>query len=165
MKNTQRNAVFQAITNILGESEFASAVVLTKDQRQSVTQVLCEGFRQGTIEFENTPSNQEKLASDSKLNAYVSGLISNWLRKDVRLNGNTKYVAKNPGSRTGSQDEQMKMLKALAKQFEGTEKLAIIQAQIEARKAELVAMKVKSVSLSQEQIDALPEQVKLALGF
>jgi len=164
-KNTQRSAVFAAVCSVLGRSEFPIMVVLSKDERSLVHQMVCEGFRNGTVEFENTPANQEKLASDSKLSQYVSGLISNWLRKDPRLNGNTKYVAKNPGSRAGQGDEQMKTLRALAKQFEGTDKATIIHAQIEKRKSELAATKSKSVSLTQEQIDALPEDVKEALGF
>jgi len=44
------------------------------------------------------------LADDAKLRSYCSGLQSNWLRKDTRLNGGVKYVAKNPGSRAGSTD-------------------------------------------------------------
>lgn len=165
MENTQRNAVFAAICNIRNTTEFDSAVVLTKDERALVHQMVCEGFRSGSIEFENTPANAEKLASDSKLSAYVSGLISNWLRKDTRLNGGSKYEIKNPGSRAGQSDEQMKTLRALRKQFEGTDKVAVIDAQIEKRKAELASAKVKSVELTQEQIDALPEDVKQALGF
>lgn len=162
-KNTQREAVFLAICNVLGMKEFDGAAVLTKDERSNVHAIVREGFRQGTIEFEATPSNQEKLASDSKLSAYVSGLISNWLRKDVRLNGGGKYVAKNPGSRVGQSDEQMKTLRALRKQFEGTDKAVIIDAQIEKRKTELAASKAKTVELTAEQIALLPEDVREAL--
>ena len=165
MKNTQRNAVFAAICNIRQVESFDSPVTLTKDERGLVHQMVCEGFRSGAIEFENTPANQEKLASDSKLSGYVSGLISNWLRKDTRLNGGGKYVAKNPGSRAGQSDEQMKTLRALAKQFAGTDKEQVVLAQIEKRKSELAAAKVKSVELTPEQIDALPADVKEALGF
>ena len=165
MKNTQRNAVFAAICNIRQVESFDGPVTLTKDERGLVHQMVCEGFRSGTIEFENTPANQEKLASDSKLSGYVSGLISNWLRKDTRLNGGGKYVAKNPGSRAGQSDEQMKTLRALAKQFAGTDKEQVVLAQIEKRKSELAAAKVKSVELTPEQIDALPADVKEALGF
>lgn len=166
MKNTQRNAVFAAICNIRNAESFDGPVTLTKDERGLVHQMVYEGFRQGTIEFEATPANQEKLASDSKLSGYVSGLISNWLRKDVRLNGGGKYVAKNPGSRAGQSDEQMKTLRALAKQFEGdAEKSAIVNQQIEKRKAELASAKAKTVELTPEQIEALPADVKAALGF
>lgn len=164
-KNTQRSAVFAAICNIRNAVEFDGPVVLSKDERGLVHQMVCEGFRSGTIEFENTPANAEKLASDSKLSQYVSGLISNWLRKDTRLNGGEKYEIKNPGSRAGQSDEQMKTLRTLAKQFAGTDKEAVVLAQIEKRKAEIASEKSKSVALTQEQIDALPEDVKKALGF
>jgi hypothetical protein len=150
---------------VIGLPKDGGSVGATKEQRAAITHILCEGFRQGTIQFEKTLSNQEKLASDSKLSAYVSGLISNWLRKDTRLNGGAKYEIQNPGSRAGQGDEQMKTLRALAKQFEGTDKAILISAQIEKRKSELAAQKSKSTPLTQEQIDALPEDVKQALGF
>ncbi len=94
-KMSQKEAVFSAVTNVCGESD--GAYTPTKEQRASVNQILFEGFRSGTIEC-------EKDYDDSGLKAYVSGLQSNWLRKDKRLNGNVQYVAKNPGSRAGSGD-------------------------------------------------------------
>lgn len=163
MKFTQREAVFQAVMNV--RPSFDGSTNLTKDERGNVHQIVCEGFRTGKIEFEATASNQEKLASEAKLSAYVSGLISNWLRKDTRLNGGVKYEPKNPGSRVGQSDEQMKTLRALGKQFAGTDKAIIIDAQIEKRKSELAAMKVKSVELTAEQIAALPEDVRESLGL
>jgi hypothetical protein len=165
MKNTQRNAVFVAICNVLGTNEFSGPVTLPKDKRDSVQAILCEGFRAGTIEFENTPSNAEKLASDAKLKAYVSGLVSNWIRKDERLNGGGKYEIKNPGSRAGQSDEQMKTLRALKKQFAGTDKEAVVDAQIEKRRMEIASTKSKSVALTPEQIAALPADVRESLGL
>ena len=171
MKNTQREAVFTAVKNVMADKglpfEEGNNVqtVIVGDVRNAVHEIVCEGFRQGTIEFEPTKSNQEKLASPSKLSAYVSGLISNWLRKDSRLNGDTKYVAKNPGSRAGQGDEQMKTLRALAKQFAGTDKASLIDAQITKRKEELAAGKAKAVELTEEQIAKLPEDVRSALGL
>jgi len=96
----------------------------------------------------------------------VSGLISNWVRKDKRLNGNVSYVAKNPGSRAGASDEQLKTLRALKKQFAGTDKESIIEAQITKRVSEIRSEKTKSgASLTEEQLAALPDDVRESLGL
>src|SRR5271155_807760 len=90
MKNevmTQEEAVFQAITNVMGEQD--GAYVPSKEERAQVTEILVESFKAGKIALKDTPSNAEKLADDSKLRGYCSGLQSNWLRKDPRLNGGT----------------------------------------------------------------------------
>lgn len=61
-------------------------------------------------------------------------------------------------------DEQLKALKALrATKSDDAEALQVIDAAIEARKAEIGKSKV--VELTQEQIDALPESVRKAMGF
>ena len=93
MKMTQKEAVFSATVNVVGE--FEGAYTPTKEQRAQVNNILFQGFRAETIELDRT-------YNDSELKAYVSGLQSNWLRKDSRLNGGIKYVPKNPGSRAGS---------------------------------------------------------------
>ena len=127
-KLTQKEAVFQAVINVCGTSD--EAFTPSKEQRASVNQVLFEGFRAGTIEL-------DREYSDTELKAYVSGLQSNWLRKDKRLNGNVAYVAKNPGSRVGSTDPQIKAMRALlASKTDPTER-AEIQAFIDKRLSEI----------------------------
>jgi len=166
----QRDAVYSAITGVFSdagvhfEDGMNAESMLTKEYRASVHAIVTEGFTSGTIVFEQTPANKEKLANPAKLSAYVSGLISNWIRKDKRLNGNTAYAAKNPGSRTGSSDEQLKTLRALKKQFAGTDKESLIEGQISKRIAELRAAKVKTVSVSEEQLAVLPADFVSALN-
>ena len=127
-KLTQREAVFQALQNICGVSD--EAYEPSKEQRASVNQVLFDGFRAGTIEL-------SREYTDPQLKAYVSGLQSNWLRKDKRLNGNTAYVPKNPGSRTGSTDPQVKAMRALlASKTDPTER-SEIQTFIDKRVSEI----------------------------
>lgn len=166
----QREAVYQAIVNVFADKgiDFEDGMNVAesiKPYRAEVQAIVCEGFRTGSVEFEDTPSNREKLESESKLSNYVSGLISNWVRKDTRLNGGVKYEAKNPGSRVGQSDDQMKILRALAKQFAGTDKEAIINAQIETRKAELAAAKTKSVTLTEDQLSKLSPELREQLGL
>jgi len=150
---TQEEAVFQAITNVVGEQE--GAYTPTKEQRAQVTEILVEGFKSGTIALKDTPANAEKLADDAKLRSYCSGLQSNWLRKDPRLNGGVKYVAKNPGSRAGSTDPQVKAMRTLLQTRVDLTKedRAEIQGMIDARVAEIKP--AKTVSLSIEQIELL----------
>jgi hypothetical protein len=168
---SQRDAVYAAIKSVLKDNDVAFddggdvTEVLSTEMRKSCQTILCEGFKGGTIEFENTPSNQEKLASDSKLKQYVSGLLSNWIRKDKRFNGDVQYVAKNPGSRAGAGDETLKTMRALAKKFAGTDKAEAIQKHISNRVAEIAASKTKEVTLTEEQISKLDPALRAMLGI
>jgi len=138
--------------------------IVSKDMRQKIYAVLCEGFRTGEIEFKNTLSNKEKLANASKLNQYVSGLVSNWFRKDVHLNGGEKYVAQNPGSRAGSSDPQLKALRVLATKFkDNTAKSAEITKHIDTRIAQLRAERAKSGV--KVDISTLPADLVASLGL
>ena len=145
-KMTQKEAVFQAIVNVCGTSD--GAYTPSKEDRANVNQILFEGFRSGSIEL-------DREYSDSELKAYVSGLQSNWLRKDKRLNGNVAYVAKNPGSRAGSTDVSIKAMRALlASKTDGTER-AEIQAFIDKRLAEIKPAKTVTINVAD-----LPEELK-----
>ena len=138
-KLTQKEAVFQAVQNVCGASDEAYAP--TKEQRASVNQILFEGFRAGSIEL-------DREYTDTELKAYVSGLQSNWLRKDKRLNGNVAYVAKNPGSRVGSTDPQIKAMRLLlATKTDPTEREEI-QAFIDKRIFEIKPVKSVEINVS-----------------
>jgi hypothetical protein len=142
-KMSQKEAVYQAVTNVCGVTD--SAYEPTREQRASVNQILFEGFRSGGIQCETE-------FNDAELKSYVSGLQSNWLRKDTRLNGGVKYVAKNPGSRTGSTDPQIKALRILMSTKTDPSEVAEIQAFIDKRLAELKP--AKSVTLNVEDVPA-----------
>ena len=168
---SQRDAVYTAIHSVLADHnvEFEDGgdvdSVLDKDMKSAVQAILCEGFKSGAIAFETTPQNAEKLASDTKLKSYVSGLVSNWIRKDKRFNGGVTYQAKNPGSRAGSGDETLKTLRALMKKFAGTDKVPAIQKEIDARLAFLAESKSKEVTLTEEQISKLDPALRSMLGI
>lgn len=142
-KMSQKEAVFQAVKNVCGDQE---SYAPSKEQRAQINQILFTGFREGRIEL-------EREFSDSDLKAYVSGLQSNWLRKDKRLNGGVSYVAKNPGSRAGSGDPQLKAMRALLTTVETEEDRVEIQGHIDARLTELNKAKVKKVTID---FSALP---------
>jgi hypothetical protein len=170
MKTSQREAVYTATVNVLGENDvhFEDGMsidsVMTDAIRASVHEIVCEGFSSGTVEFKDTPENAEKLANPAKLSSYVSGLISNWYRKDKRFNGNTTYTPKNPGSRAGQGDPQLKALRALSKQFQGVDqaKFDLITAQIESRVAAIQSEKAKHTIVD---YSAIPADLLAELGL
>lgn len=152
---TQEEAVFQAITNVCGEQEDGAKFEPSKEERAQITEILVESFKAGKIALKDTPSNREKLSDDAKMRNYCSGLQSNWLRKDPRLNGNVKYVAKNPGSRAGSTDATVKSMRTLLATREDltASDRAEIQAAISKRVSELKPAKTQE--LTAEQVEVL----------
>ena len=148
-KMTQKEAVFQAVTNICGESD--GAYHPSKEERTQVNQILFEGFRAGKIAYDGD------LPSDTELKAYVSGLQSNWLRKDKRLNGGVTYQAKNPGSRAGSGDATVKAMRALLSSGVVTDEAerTRIQSMIAERLAAIKPAKTVTIN-----VDALPEELR-----
>src|SRR5271166_4772439 len=136
MSMKQKDAVFNAVVAASGTSEFSEAVTLSKDVRNKVQASLVQGFQAGEITYQGDASNKQKLTS------YVSGLVSNWLRKDRRLNGNITYVAKNPGTRSGSGDDSVKAMRLLLATITDEADKAEIQAALDKRVAELKPKKV-----------------------
>lgn len=145
----QRDAVYQAVVNVVGNQE--GAYVLSKEERASVAAILFEGFRAKTIDLTQD-------YDDDKLREYIPGLISNWLRKDPNLNGGVKYEAKNPGSRSGSGDAQLKAMRVLLSIKTDPTERTEIQGAIDKRLAEI---KPAKAALTEEQKAKLME---LGLG-
>lgn len=155
-KQSQKEAVFTAVSNVLKDAgivvseNFNANSAMTKERRAQVNQILIEGFNAGAIEMDRTYSEKE-------LRSYVSGLQSNWLRKDKRLNGGMSYVAKNPGSRVGSSDPQLKALRGLLSTEGLTESdKAEIQTAIDTRLSQIKTTKTKQVVVD---FSALPADI------
>jgi hypothetical protein len=134
---TQKEAVFSAVSSVLSEANIvvnegeSFSTHMNRELRSQVTNILVEGFNNGTIALDKA------FSSEAELRTYCSGLTSNWLRKDTRLNGGIKYEAKNPGSRVGSSDVQLKAMRALLSTKTDPAERAEIQAFIDARVAEI----------------------------
>jgi hypothetical protein len=143
---TQKEAVYQAVISVTGFTG-EGACEPNREQRAMVNQILFEGFRGGKVELDTE-------FTDQQLKAYVSGLQSNWLRKDKRLNGGVQYVAKNPGSRAGSGDPQLKALRALLSTLTEASDRSEVQAHIDARIAELTKASAPAIDYS-----ALPADI------
>ena len=140
----QKDAVYQAVINVCGEVD--GAFNPTKEQRAEINNILFEGFRSGKIAL-------DKEFDDAGLKVYVSGLQSNWLRKHPELNGGVKYTAKNPGSRTGSTDPQIKAMRILLSTKTDATERAEIQSFIDRRLSEIKP--AKSTELTAEQVAVL----------
>lgn len=148
----QKDAVYNTITSMF-ELEGGGPVELSKEQKHEVISVLVEGFANRQIAYSgDVPSGQE-------LRNYCSGLLNNWLRKDTRLNGGVQYQAKNPGSRTGSTDPQIKAMKALLSTQTDPAARAEIQSYIDARLAQIKPAKTTTVD-----VDALPAELRAKFG-
>jgi hypothetical protein len=170
-KLNQRESVYVSTMNVLADKSInfddgqtpTAAELVTKDMRQSIVACVTQSIISGETEF--SAEATAKHDTEAKVRGYVSGLVNNWFRKDTRLNGNVKYTVKSPGSRAGAGDEQLKALKALrSTKADDQEALQVIDAAIEARKSDL-KLNNPWRALTQEQVDALPQSVREALGI
>ena len=157
MKN-QKEAVYSTVKSVLAENgiehEDFTKVEMSKELKSQCISILVTGFEQGEIELK---SKQENLKS------YVNGLLNNWLRKDKRFNGNVKYKAKNPGSRTGQQDPMVKNLRILLSTLpEGTPAYQATKERIETRVAELKAERARA-QVKEIDFSAIPADIKALL--
>jgi hypothetical protein len=156
MAKNQKEATFVAIMAVISahgitvQPGTSVSTVMSKELRSEVRDILCEGFKAGEIELDRDYDTDEALKN------YVSGLVSNWIRKDVRLNGGTKYQPKNPGTRAGNGDTQLKALRGVLTMAKTDEEKQEIQGYIDARIAELNKAKAPTVDVS-----ALPEALRL----
>lgn len=149
VKMNQKEAVFQAVINVTG-FEGEGICTPSKEQRAMISQILVQGFKSESIEL-------DRAYSETELKSYVSGLLSNWLRKDKRLNGGTQYVAKNPGSRAGASDPTLKAMRALLSTLTpGTSDYSEVESEISKHVATIQAAKQTKVI----DFNALPEALR-----
>ena len=150
---TQKEAVFSAVSEVLGS--FSGSAELSTEQRKEVINSIMSGFTSGSVELSSEAAS--KYDTDAKLKSYTQGLVSNWLRKDPRLNGGNKYEAKNPGSRTGSGDDTVKALRALRTTLTDAEQIAEVENEIATRVAAFKASKQPKVQIN---ADLIPESLR-----
>lgn len=111
----QKDAVFSAVVEVLG-GEPTSAVELTNEEKTQVTDILVSKFQSGEVEF--AEGSRDKYTTEQAIKAYSRGVLSNYLRRDTRLNGGTKHVpAVTKGPRV-PKDEQLEAMKNLKKKLE-----------------------------------------------
>lgn len=152
---SQRESVFAAVCQVLSTTSFNGEVKLTSEQRKEVIDTVAHELNAGDVQL--SEDARAKFDTFEKIKVYTSGLVSNWLRKDTRLNGGSKYEAKNPGSRAGQGDEMLKNLKALRSQLTDSAHIAAVDEKIAERTAEIATSKAKTVSID---INSIPEELR-----
>lgn len=164
MKN-QKEGVFDAICAVLAEVGKTivegTQVVLETKERKSVIAIVAHGLANGLItlstEAQTKYNTEDKLRKD-----YVPGLVSNWLRKDLRLNGGTKYETKKPGSRTGQGDEVLKNLRRLHAILDDEEQKQKVQVEIDARVEQI---KKEKLAKAAPDMSKIPAELREQLGL
>lgn len=162
----QRQATVNTILSVLNDNgvdyelngPISVKEVLTDSMKTQVRELLFAAFRAGQVEYK--ASFQSKVDDDSELKKYISGLVNNWIRKAKEFNSGNTYKAKNPGSRAGSQDPEVKEMRKLLSVTTDPEARTLIQEAINSKIAELKAEK------NQVEIDVsnLPEHLKHLVG-
>lgn len=155
MSLSQKASVFAAVSSVMNATSFDSEVKPTSEQRKQIIELVAKDLFEGRAEF----SDEAKLKYDTfeKVRGYTGGMVSNWLRKDTRLNGNVKHEIKNPGSRAGQGDEVLKNLKALRTQLTDVDHLAAVDEKIAEREQEIAQAKAKTVTID---ISKIPEELR-----
>jgi hypothetical protein len=162
MSMKQSAAVVAAAKEILGES-FQEGVdiktYVTKEQRASIIDLVTDGIVEGDVDFSDAA--RAKYADRKSIRGYVSGMVTNWFNKSKELNGGTKFEYKNPGSRAGMGDAQLrelkKLLTRLAAASASSEDLARVSEAIAEREATVKAAKASKVEVNG---DAIPEHLR-----
>lgn len=158
MRVNQKEGVFNAVSAFCAENDIElrsdEAFKPTKEQRKTITHMVAVAMHAGEIELSEAASN--KYNSLELKEKYCSGLVSNWLRKDERLNGGVEYEIKNPGSRAGNGDEVVRELRKLRKTLTDADQKAEVDAEIDKRLEAIKAKKAQSVEINEELI---PEEL------
>lgn len=160
---SQKDSVVNEVKSILGVSYDASVPAreqLSDENLKLIKTNVIAGIVDGSIDFKKETTDVKEITR------YVSGMVSNHLRKTKELNGGRKYNPQSTGR--GSRDLQISELNKLLKTYsESTSEYGDIVQAINTRKetlaserAEIAKAKKKQNDLSSIDVDALPEGLK-----
>jgi len=150
----QKDGVFSAVCEVFGQDSFDSKLEYTKDQAHEVCEIVTIGLMDGTISM--STEAKAKYDDHTKMRQYAGGLVANWFRKDLRLNGGEVYEIKSPGSRAGSGDPVLKELRKLKKAVTPAQAEAV-QEEIDKRLALIQTKKSADVIIN---TDLIPEELR-----
>jgi transcription termination factor NusB len=160
---SQKQSVVDAVTQVLGGSFNATIPAreqLSDDQLSEVKSLVASAIAGGKVEYSKDFSDEKEVFK------YVSGMVSNHLRKAKELNGGSTYAPQSTGR--GSRDGQISELNKLLKTYsEGSAEYTQIVDAITSRKNELASEKAEAFKekkkvkeLSSINMDALPENLR-----
>ena len=119
---SQKENVFKVVCAVIGGEEniVNNKVDLNTEQRKEVVGILIEATLRDEIVIGGKSKNYDHTTEEGMKNVkeYWPGTLNNWLRKDTRLNGGEPYKTKNPGSRTGIHNKEIKATRGYIKQLE-----------------------------------------------
>jgi hypothetical protein len=159
-KLTQHAAVVQVTQAHFGEKFSPGSDVkeiATKSDKQAIAAKIAEMMLEGAVELSDAARAKYGESAEILTSKYVVGMVTNWFNKSKELNGGVKYETKNPGSRVGAGDAQLKEMRILRKQLAelgNTEGLARVDEAIAQRLAEIGAAKQPTIEINP---DNLPE--------
>lgn len=162
-KLSQHEAVVQVTQAHFGEKFIPGADVKeisTKADKQAIATKIAEMIIEGTVELSDSARAKYGESIETLTSKYVVGMVTNWFNKSTQLNGGLKYQAKNPGSRAGGGDIQIKEMRLLRKQLSdlgNSDGVARVDAAIAERVAELRAASAKTIEIN---VDSLPEALR-----
>lgn len=89
--SSQKEVVFTAVTAVIGVTD-GEQVKLTADQRSQIVKIITDAILSGDMSMKDAA--KEKYSTEKSARKYANELLSNWLKKDTRLNGGAKYQSK-----------------------------------------------------------------------
>jgi hypothetical protein len=153
---SQKECVYLAVCEVIGVDGFNGKAELSKEQLSKVHGIVTDVMSDGGAEL--SAEAKAKYCTRELLLTYVKGMVNNWLRKDTRLNGGSKYVTKNPGSRSGSKDPQLSELYKLKSLVaHDDESVAKVESAIKLRLEQIAAEKAPKVEIN---ADLIPDELK-----
>lgn len=162
-KLTQHSAVVQVTKAHFGERFVPGSDVkeyATKADKQAIAAKIAEMMLEGAVELSDSAKAKYGESAETLTSKYVVGMVTNWFNKSKELNGGSKYETKNPGSRAGSGDAQIKEMRLLRKQLEAldnAEGVARVDQAIAERISELRAASAPTIEIKAE---LLPEYLR-----
>lgn len=157
--HSQKEAVYVAVKDILeanGKSiKTTEPVALSISERAAVVQYIADLIASSQAYF--SPNAAAKYSTEKDIKKYVSGLVSNWLRRDPRLNGGSASAVASQSESKKEPDTVLKNLKNLLHNVKGNpEAEAEILKEIEKRSAGIKADKIAG----KIDKDSIPEHLK-----
>lgn len=161
----QKDAVVSTVLSVLTErnveyvlgGEIPITDVLTKQDITEVKACVLSMFVNEECGFKDEVTKAKHFETDATLRKYVNGLCDNHIRKTKEFHCGNTYKAKNPGSRAGNSDPQIKALKALLTQTTESDQIAQINEAIAERQTAIAVEKAKSVVIN---VNDLPDHLK-----
>lgn len=149
---SQKETVFNTVVSYCADKKIkreGKLTTLTKEQKAEVVGLMVQLTKQGVVEVKS-----EKERKDLK--KYWNGTVGNWLTKDIRLNGGKKYEPKTKkGPREPSEVKELRKLLAAVTEAGNAETIALVQAELDKKEAEIANAKVDTIDASK-----LPESLR-----